>query len=523
MLERILVVLCAATLLIAMPAAAQDGATAEGETAADAAEEADDDEADDEADDDEADDDEADDDEADDDEADDDEADDDEADDDEADDDEADEDEADEDETTLAERPVPDYDGRGDDRVSAGQVALWVPRILFAPLWFLTEYMLRRPLEFLISGAEEKEIPERVINFFTFGPEGNVMLAPNFSFDFGFRPNIGLIFRYGEFAGRENLTLRAGASFGGTSWIAGNVGFRVEEPDGDTAFEVDLSATKRPDGLFYGLGSQVSEENQSRYDWVGYVGSMTLIQRLVRQSQFSVGIDIIDRQFGDDIIEGDYTVDERVAAGQVDLPPGYANGYSIARQRAELVLDSRRSRPSPGSGVRLEGGYNLGFDLQNGPSRNLWVTWSTSLGFYLDITGHQHVVSLTGSLVAAETLSGEVPFFEQPNMSGSVGTMRGYISRYLSGDSGASLLLEYSWPIWVFLDGTVQLAYGNVYDGRFENFSLENNRISASIGFAAVDKRDHFFEFLVGFGTETIARGAQIESFRLMVGGTQDF
>ena len=36
-------------------------------------------------------------------------------------------------------------------------------------------------------------------------------------------------------------------------------------------------------------------------------------------------------------------------------------------------------------------------------------------------------------------------------------------------------------------------------------------------------KCDHFFEFLVGFGTETVAQGAQVESFRLMVGGTQDF
>ncbi len=151
------------------------------------------------------------------------------------------------------------------------------------------------------------------------------------------------------------------------------------------------------------------------------------------------------------------------------------------------------------------------------------MTWSTSFGAYWDISDHQHVVSLTASLIAAETLSGQVPFFEQPNLSGSAGTMRGFIIRYLTGDSGASLLLRYDWPIWVFLDGTIQVAYGNVYDGRFADFSLKNNRFSASIGFAAVDKRDHFFEFLVGFGTETIAQGAQVESFRLMVGGTQDF
>ena len=59
----------------------------------------------------------------------------------------------------------------------------------------------------------------------------------------------------------------------------------------------------------------------------------------------------------------DHVLEDRVAAGQFELPPGYAQGYSIARQRAHLVLDNRRSRPAPGSGVRLEADYELGFDL----------------------------------------------------------------------------------------------------------------------------------------------------------------
>ena len=115
---------------------------------------------------------------------------------------------------SLPERAIPDYDGRGEEPLQPGEAALWVPRIVFFPFWFVAEYVLRRPLAFLISGAEEKEIPERIVNFFTFGPEGNVTLAPTFSFDFGFRPNIGLYFAYNELGGNEALALRAGASFG---------------------------------------------------------------------------------------------------------------------------------------------------------------------------------------------------------------------------------------------------------------------------------------------------------------------
>ena len=52
-------------------------------------------------------------------------------------------------------RPVPDYDGRGEEPTDAGDVLLWVPRILVSPLYLTTEFLLRRPLGFVISEAEE--------------------------------------------------------------------------------------------------------------------------------------------------------------------------------------------------------------------------------------------------------------------------------------------------------------------------------------------------------------------------------
>jgi hypothetical protein len=421
----------------------------------------------------------------------------------------------------LEERELPNYDGRAARPPTTGEIALWVPRILLFPAYVVAEYLVRRPLAFLVSGAEEKEIPERVVNFFTFGPGDNVTLAPSFSFDFGFRPNIGLYFRYKELR-REDFSLRAGAAFGGDDWISGSVGFRVAPKNGDTEFEISANAQRRPDWLFFGLGSNVSQDNRSRYDWVSYSGTASFKQRLVRQSSFSVGLSIIDRQFGDDIIGGDYSVEERAAAGQIELPPGYVGGYSIVQQTGELVLDSRRARPAPGSGFRFAAQYELGFDLQDGPQRNLWVTWATSLGAYLDLSQHQHVVSLTISLISAEALSGHVPFRELPNLSGS-GPMRGYVNRYLAGSSGASILLRYDWPVWMWLDGTIQVAVGNVYDGRFAGLSPANTRLSAGIGLAAVNQRDHFFEFLIGFGTETFENGGQVESFRFLFGGTRTF
>src|SRR5689334_24631168 len=58
------------------------------------------------------------------------------------------------------ERAVPDYDGRGDDPTTAGDVLIWVPRVLFSPLYFVSEFIVRRPLGWLVSTAEEEEIPQ---------------------------------------------------------------------------------------------------------------------------------------------------------------------------------------------------------------------------------------------------------------------------------------------------------------------------------------------------------------------------
>ena len=36
-------------------------------------------------------------------------------------------------------------------------------------------------------------------------------------------------------------------------------------------------------------------------------------------------------------------------------------------------------------------------------------------------------------------------------------------------------------------------------------------------------QRDHFFEFLVGFGTDTFENGPDVENVRILFGGTREF
>jgi hypothetical protein len=50
-------------------------------------------------------------------------------------------------------RELPDYDGRGGAPRTPGQKALWVPRILLSPLYFVSEFVIRRPLGAAITAA----------------------------------------------------------------------------------------------------------------------------------------------------------------------------------------------------------------------------------------------------------------------------------------------------------------------------------------------------------------------------------
>src|SRR5512140_1027513 len=51
-------------------------------------------------------------------------------------------------------RAVPDYDGRGNPDADGGHWALWIPRVLLAPVYVAHEYLIRRPVGAFVTHAE---------------------------------------------------------------------------------------------------------------------------------------------------------------------------------------------------------------------------------------------------------------------------------------------------------------------------------------------------------------------------------
>ncbi|MGE3673838.1 MAG: hypothetical protein AB7K71_29475, partial [Polyangiaceae bacterium] len=116
----------------------------------------------------------------------------------------------------------------------------------------------------------------------------------------------------------------------------------------------------------------------------------------------------------------------------------------------------------------------------------------------------------------------EIPFNEQVTLGGDR-PMRGFLEGRLVDRSSAVLRFDYTWPVWVWLDGAIHYAVGNVFGEHLDGFEPGLLRQSAGVGLRAVGSRDHVFEMLQAFGTEPFDEGAEPESLRFVFGATSGF
>jgi hypothetical protein len=101
--------------------------------------------------------------------------------------------------------------------------------------------------------------------------------------------------------------------------------------------------------------------------------------------------------------------------------------------------------------------------------------------------------------------------------------MAGFRAGRLVGRSAATAALYYRWPIWVWLDGTILFAAGNVFDAGLRDFDPKLLRLSSGIGIRSTGSPDHQIELDLGIGTETFEQGTEVTSFRVAIGGTNGF
>jgi outer membrane protein assembly factor BamA len=149
------------------------------------------------------------------------------------------------------------------------------------------------------------------------------------------------------------------------------------------------------------------------------------------------------------------------------------------------------------------------------------------VGGFLDLKNNRTVsLSVTGLFVdpisSSSRAGAQIPFTEQIVLGGS-GPMRGFLYGRLVDRSATVATLKYKWPIWVFLDGSMQASLGNVFGPQLDGFKPSLLRFSGSVGVESVGGADHTFEILTGVGTETFDDNLRVSSFRLLFGTNRGF
>lgn len=440
-----------------------------------------------------------------------------------------------------AKRRVPDYDNRPSRQASFARHLLWVPRVALFPLYLVSEYVVRRPLGFVVTNAERAQVGRVLLDFFTFGQDRQAGVFPTAFLDFGFRPSVGVYAYVNELGGEDN-ELRAQISWGGRRWLSVRGLIRHYVAPNQQIY-LRGSYWRRPDWVFYGLGGAAPERAEGRFLQREVLGELGYEIDGWRSSLFEARLTVRDVDF--DAATGccnDPTVAQRLAQGAYPRPPGLDEGFFIFQQRLSLALDTRHVRrpedlpkdsdfvPAPGTGVRWELHGEHAATLQDtrlfldeAREKLSWVRVGSQLSGFVDLTGQQRVLGAGVWAEIVEPLRGDAVPFTQLVALGGERPLHGFLERRLLDRSAVVARVFYTWPIWVFLDGSLVYEVGNVFEERWSNFSFGQLRNSIALGVRSSIPRDNAFQFLIALGTTTFDEGSEISNVRLVVGTSSDF
>lgn len=419
-------------------------------------------------------------------------------------------------------RSVPSYDGRPAE-TTAKDGALWLPRITLAPLYVVSEFVVRRPLGALVSWAETSGVPKAFYDFFAFGQNHDAGFAPIGFIDFGFNPSVGAYLFWNN-AGVKGHDLAIHATTWGHEWLAGVFDERVRIGP-KSALKFNFTAIHRPDLRFTGIGPDTRGSSVVRYgqDLLSMRTTFDLMPIRGRANRIETFFGFRATRFG----EGNFGDDPGIVAASVRngtaLPDGFANGFGAVDSGARFAFDTRRSvTDSSLSGLRLDVEMTESSDLKRQPASS-WVTYGGTFGAFWDLNDKGRVLNVSATMKFVDPLGSEpVPFTELIDGGGD-GPLRGFISGRLRGRSVASASVRYRWPIWVDVDGAISASFGNVFDTHLRDFRTEKLRLSATLGIETVQSTGGSFQFLVGLGTETFEQGAAVDSVRVIIGSNRGF
>lgn len=422
--------------------------------------------------------------------------------------------------TVSPRRPVPDYDGRGPAPTRPGDVVLWVPRILLSPTYVVSEYVLRLPLSVAIPAAERTDLPRKVYDFFTFGPEHKAGFTPIGLVEFNFNPSVG-VYAFWDDVGLKGDDLRLHVEVWPDDWLAGSITQRIVLDDKRT-LQLRVSGLRRPDKVFYGTGPASLQADQSRYGVQRVDAGAAYEWRFWRSSQIQTMAGVRDVSTYDGHYGGDPTLTQEAAGRAFAVPYGFGHEYTAEYNHVLAAVDTRAHVSPLGSGLRMELAGEQGSDLRSAPASG-WIRYGATAAGYLDVNGFGRILGLSVTTIFVDPLGSQpVPFTELAYLGGDH-PMAGYYEGRLRDRSAAVVTATYSWPIGPWLDGRLEAAVGNVFSAHLAGFDAGLLRFSGAFGLSVAGLQDAPLELLFGLGSETFDHGGQIDSVRVSLGVPHTF
>ena len=422
-------------------------------------------------------------------------------------------------------RPVPKYDGREEETLSAGEALIWVPRVLLYPVHLVLEYVIRWPIIQGITLAEEHYLLTRVERFFTFS-DGDGGLFPTLFFDFGLSPSMGLYFFHDDvLVSDHNITMQLG--YWPRSWLHVIVkdSFKVfKDRSGTVASRAEV--IYRPDHVYNGLGPNSRQVDERRFRLQQTEVEMSLRAAFSGLHRFTAGLFYRNTK----ILDGqDPGIAEAGSPWDVTDPlqvPGYGETYNLLQAKMALELDSRSpDRVSrPGSGVRLD--LFGSFAIDPGDPELRFVRYGGEAAGFWDITGLNHVLALRLYAELLERVGGaHVPLTERIALGGGE-HLRGFLEGRLRGDSAMVATLDYRYPIWSFLDANLFVSVGNAFLGRFDELHFKRMMMNWGLALRTNTSRNVSLDILVALGTNRFDQwedNFRVDNVRATFGINQGF
>src|SRR5690606_23897745 len=254
-------------------------------------------------------------------------------------------------------RPVPAY-GRAPAPAEPAEALLWIPRIVFLPVHLVLEYLVRLPLGWLLRTIELERLDSILrrdaMPQLAFQEEPPAWsFIPRFHYDFRLLPGVGLTFRIHD--SEERVHLRTGFSFWGDEQVAGDL--RLSGRFGQASLALLVRGGYRTDGIFQGLGWKSARSPRARYSEARGGGGIFVTGHPWRRTAISSGLHVDARRFGDSDFRqsDDLSIEQAIATGLLEAPPGYPDGYTALELWVKVLLDTRDDGGWPhASGVRAE-------------------------------------------------------------------------------------------------------------------------------------------------------------------------